>query len=149
MHFSIELLLAGLGIAAVLQIISYIVTAARRNARAKELGCEPPPTMPEGGFMGFKLLRRVIKADKEGTVLDMWTTRYHEHIKAFGRPLTTFRFNLLGSEVFHTVDPKNVQAMLATQFADFGLGTMRRGNMIALLGDGIVSQYESLKFYRY
>jgi len=36
-----------------------------------------------------------------------------------------------------TVDPKNIQAVLATQFHDFSLGQTRRGNFFPLLGNGI------------
>jgi hypothetical protein len=38
-----------------------------------------------------------------------------------------------------TVDPKNVQTILATQFKDFGLGDARNNNFKPLLGHGIVS----------
>ncbi|KAF9894409.1 hypothetical protein FE257_007912 [Aspergillus nanangensis] len=49
----------------------------------------------------------------------------------------TFQTNVLGSTAIHTVEPKNIQAMLATQFGDFELGRMRRGVLFQLIGTGI------------
>lgn len=39
---------------------------------------------------------------------------------------------------YFTSDPKNIQAILATQFADFDLGPVRHKIMGEVLGDGIV-----------
>lgn len=36
-----------------------------------------------------------------------------------------------------TTDPENIKAILATQFEDFELGPMRRGNFFPMLGNGI------------
>lgn len=40
---------------------------------------------------------------------------------------------------YFTSDPKNVQAILATQFQDFDLGPVRNTIMGEVLGSGIVS----------
>ncbi|KAG9731232.1 cytochrome P450, partial [Aureobasidium melanogenum] len=47
------------------------------------------------------------------------------------------RLSILGNEAHFTSDPKNIQALLATQFKDFGLGSARIGNFGPLMGDGI------------
>ncbi len=60
--------------------------------------------------------------------------------KLHGRECATFKQHMLGQEVYFTSDPKNIQALLATKFDDFGLGPARRGNMIVTLGDGIFVQ---------
>lgn len=39
---------------------------------------------------------------------------------------------------YFTSDPKNIQAILATQFQDFDLGAVRAKIMGEVLGDGIV-----------
>lgn len=44
---------------------------------------------------------------------------------------------LLGKDGFFTIEPKNIQAILATQFKDFGLGDARNNNFKPLLGRGI------------
>lgn len=60
-----------------------------------------------------------------------------------GRIHATFYQNLLGSPAVFTVDPKNIQTILATQFKDFGLGAARNNNFYPLLGWGIVSPTNS------
>lgn len=45
--------------------------------------------------------------------------------------------NLLGKTAFFTTEPRNIQAILATQFKDFGLGDARNNNFFPLLGHGI------------
>src|SRR4051812_259625 len=54
--------------------------------------------------------------------------------KKFGN---TFKIRLLGQHSYSTVEPRNVQALLATQFKDFGLGAFRHDVFFPLLGDGI------------
>jgi hypothetical protein len=46
----------------------------------------------------------------------------------------------MGTDMYATVDPKNIQAILATQFNDFSLGPSRRGSFWPLLGNGIFTQ---------
>jgi hypothetical protein len=54
------------------------------------------------------------------------------------RNVTTFIIRNLGRDLYFTVDPKNIQAVLATQFKDFELGEIRRRSVHPLLGTGIV-----------
>ena len=51
----------------------------------------------------------------------------------------TFRQNLLGDEGINTVEPRNVEAILSTQFHNFGFG-LRAPTFEPLLGDGIFTQ---------
>jgi hypothetical protein len=51
----------------------------------------------------------------------------------------TLSQNFFGGASLLTMDPKNIQTILATQFKDFGLGDTRIGNFNPLLGHGIVS----------
>lgn len=51
--------------------------------------------------------------------------------------ISTCRQYLLGELVLLTVDPENIQALLAKQFDDFSLGSTRRGNFWPFLGSGI------------
>lgn len=73
-----------------------------------------------------------MQADRERRVPDMFL----EVHKELGRPSTWVQC-FLGTDVFVTVDPKNIQAILATQFDDFALGKTRRGNFWPMLGNGI------------
>lgn len=80
------------------------------------------------------------KADKAQRFPDLLLSVQEEASRAHGRLLTTFKFSILGLEQCVTVDPRNIQAMLATQFDDFGLGPVRRAVMLPTLGDGIFVQ---------
>ncbi|GAB7349065.1 hypothetical protein MBLNU459_g8025t2 [Dothideomycetes sp. NU459] len=57
--------------------------------------------------------------------------------KREGRNVNTWAFTVFGKRGHLTVDPKNIQAVLATQFKDFGLGQTRCNNFSPLLGHGI------------
>lgn len=48
------------------------------------------------------------------------------------RTVYTYETKILGDTVIFTSDPKNIQAMLATQFKDFELGQVRRGSFAPL-----------------
>lgn len=107
-------------------------------ARAKELGCQPPPTYPSTRILGLNHLTQMQAADKEQMFPDMLQARQDYISELNGRLVPTHRAVMLGQEMYFTSDPENIKAMLATQFNDFYLGPARRGNMIATLGDGIV-----------
>lgn len=49
----------------------------------------------------------------------------------------TYRFKFLGVTMINTIDPENVQAMLAKQFNDFVLGPSRETTFDPLIGHGI------------
>ena len=109
------------------------------TARAKELGCQEPPEFPNQGFLGLKHIGQMQEADKQQKFPDLMLSRQEQMNQITGRVCSTFKFHLLGQELYFTSDPKNIQALLATKFDDFYLGSARRSNMIATLGDGIVS----------
>ncbi|KAA8894617.1 hypothetical protein FN846DRAFT_912690 [Sphaerosporella brunnea] len=44
---------------------------------------------------------------------------------------------LFGEEIVFTIEPRNIQAVLATKFKDFSLGNLRKEAFLELLGDGI------------
>ncbi len=107
--------------------------ASRRHAQnAARLGCKPPPMRPSKLPFGIDLAQRIMKADRERLVPEMFLELHEE----MGRPSTWVQ-NFLGPEVLVTVDPKNIQALLATQFNDFVIGERRRKNFMPMLGNGI------------
>jgi hypothetical protein len=81
----------------------------------------------------------MLAADKAQRFPDLMLERSDLMAKETGRVCETFQTSLLGQKVYFTSDPKNIQAMLATQFQDFDLGPVRRAIMGKVLGDGIVS----------
>ena len=74
---------------------------------------------------------RLIKADKAQVIPDEIVAIYDE------LKVNTWSQNMLGDSFIVTVDPKNIQAVLATQFNDFALGELRTNNFFPLLGNGI------------
>lgn len=133
------MLVGGLGALVLLQVASMLITAHRRSSRARELGCEPPPLVPNDSFLGIATLRGMLDADSKMMFAEFLFGRYRRMTETLGRPAATIQYNTLGATMIQTYDPKNVQALLATQFNDFGLGANRNGNMGAMLGSGIVS----------
>jgi cytochrome P450 len=49
----------------------------------------------------------------------------------------TYIMRLFGEEIVFTIEPRNIQAVLATKFKDFSLGDLRKEAFHTLLGDGI------------
>jgi hypothetical protein len=114
--------------------LTSILSKRRTLAKAAELGCKSPPLCPNKLPFGFDHIQRALKADQEKCFPDMLLKRVSE------MGAHTFQTNMIGSEILFTAEPKNIKAMLATQFADFCLGQTRRGNFFPLLGNGIFTQ---------
>jgi cytochrome P450 len=112
------------------------LTHARRRRMQKEHGCLPlaknkwvPQTFWIPG-VGIQAIQRHLKTAREGTLLATQLDRY----KTFGE---TFKNRMLFDDFIITADPQNVKAMLATQFKDFGLASIRAPYFQALMGQGI------------
>lgn len=116
----------------VYRLFSSFLTSRRHARNAARLGCKLPPARPYNLPLGVDLVRRVMKADQEKRVLDMFIDVYNE----LGCP-GTWRQPNWTTENIVTVDPKNIQAILATQFNDFAIGKERRSNFFPMLGNGI------------
>ncbi|CAG8979569.1 hypothetical protein HYALB_00013453 [Hymenoscyphus albidus] len=126
-------------VAIVLYIFYRIIVsklASFRNAqKAKALGCEPVYMRPNRLPFGIDHLLVSINAVKDGTFLTVIEDFF---VDIGGRH--TFSTSVLGGIETLTVEPTNIQAMLATQFEDFDLGDRRRGTMDPFLGSGIFTQ---------
>lgn len=62
----------------------------------------------------------------------------------------THRFFNVGGTLIHTAEPENIQAVLATKFADFELGAARTKNLGDLIGNGIfTAEGESWSHFRH
>lgn len=132
-------ILGFLGAAVVLQIIRLAVNSWQHARRARSLGCGSLPRLPCKDPIGISTLKESMAADKSKTIPQLSERRFKQMSEQEGRFVTTFIMRNLGRDVTFTVDPKNVQAVLATQFKDFELGAPRRRNLHPLLGTGIVS----------
>jgi hypothetical protein len=138
MHNSILLCLWA-GVSYVLYKIVATIINERRHARnARKLGCGPAHNPNGWDLFGIVMIRDILRADKQARVPVFFKERFDLASIEQNRKISTTYTNSLGSDTFHTIDPKNIQAMLATQFKDFGLGMRRHGNFNPLLGNGIV-----------
>lgn len=81
-----------------------------------------------------------MKADKDQLFPELLIKRERDMSELHGREVSTFKNYIMFQDVYFTSDPKNIQAMLATQFNDFCLGDARIGNMSPSLGSGIFTQ---------
>ncbi|GFG07317.1 putative cytochrome P450 family protein [Aspergillus udagawae] len=92
---------------------------------------QQPPWLPESGWLGLRAMRQSLQADRTQTFLALQSERFAKMNRM------TYRTRFLHRFAIHTCDPRNIQAVLGTQFNDFGLGPVRRANFRPLLGDGI------------
>lgn len=109
-----------------------LMRSLSHKRQAKALGCKPALVRRHRLPFGLDNVTRILKAEKEGLV----PADYEDVYKELGQP-QTWTQNLLGTWQYMTTDPKNIQALLATQFQDFEIGSIRRGNFFPLLGNGI------------
>lgn len=126
-----------LGTAITLRVVWWALSAWQHARNARNLGCGSIPTYPSD-FFGIRNLRDTLRADKEKLVPELVQRRVDELSVREGRYVSTYNLYSLNRTNITTVDPKNIQAVLATQFKDFELGVSRRNALHPLLGTGIV-----------
>lgn len=127
--FSSSLALAAIGI--VCLGIYFLVDNWRYRLREKALGCGRPNRLRNKLPYGIDYLLTLVKADRENRVPQQ-LLKISREVKS-----ATFVQNFAGHDSIGTSDPKNIQALLALQFKDFGLGPRRRQNFYPMLGNGI------------
>ncbi|KAF9890367.1 hypothetical protein FE257_006034 [Aspergillus nanangensis] len=127
-----------LTITAIIYILYSCATIISDRRNAKRLGCQPAHTQKNRLPLGIDQLQRLRKADQAGLVPE----EYANYFAQEGR--RTFRASMLGSTFVQTIEPKNIQALLATQFKDFELGDLRRRIFFPFLGNGIFTADGSL-----
>lgn len=115
-----------------LRIYNKFVRRWQRERKAKQAGCKPIPLEPTQWPFGIDVLLKLLEADRQERTPDFIVERYN----AMG-PRYTWRTRMLGSEHYTTADPKNIQAMLTTQFNDFGMGQARSRGLKTVLGRSI------------
>ncbi|OOQ83230.1 Cytochrome P450 52A13 [Penicillium brasilianum] len=123
--------------AVVLQIIRMVLASWQHSRKARELGCGSLPLFPCKDPIGIDTLKQSLAADKENLLPELSARRVEIVSEQEGRYVTTYVLRNLGRNLVFTIDPKNIQAVLATQFKDFELGEVRRHSMHPLLGTGI------------
>lgn len=133
--------------AVALHIIRMVLASWQHSRKARELGCGSLPLLPCKDPLGIATLKQSLAADKEKLFPELSARRIDIMSEQEGRYVTTYVLRSLGRDLMFTTDPKNIQAMLATQFKDFQLGEVRAHSMHPLLGTGIVSHMKILSCY--
>ncbi|KAJ8063806.1 hypothetical protein OCU04_007665 [Sclerotinia nivalis] len=105
------------------------------SAKLRKFHCEEPVTQETVSRWPFGLdfFKRSLDAER-GKFFPNFLQRNAER---YG---TTFKYTIMSSSSLFTVDPRNVKAILATQFDDFQLGRIRTGAFWPMLGNGIFTQ---------
>ncbi|KAF3162545.1 Protein kinase alk2 [Orbilia oligospora] len=111
---------------------SKITFALRQRKFEKSHGTKPPNYMVNGLPFGIDYVVCLLNHVKRQTVLEFMRGNYEE----YGH---TFAMNTLGKTTITTREPKNLQAMLSTQFKDFSAGDGKRGPFGPLMGQAIIN----------
>lgn len=115
-----------------IRLLSTLIIIPIQHARkARALGCGDVPLEPTRWPLGLDMVRAGLAADRDQRTPDFVTDRFH----AMSR--YTFRICILGTSNLITADPRNVQAVLASQFGDFAMGRARKTNLKMILGRSI------------
>lgn len=118
----------------VYSLVASLISNRHHARRARELGCLPAPRRVHKYPLAVDLTWALTQADKDKTV----PAHFLELHRSMG--VATWVQNALGSTAYFTSDPKNIQAVLATQFHDFEIGPQRRGTFLPMLGNGIFTE---------
>ena len=119
--------------------IYFVVAHVRQAAKAKAFGCQPTPLFRPWDVLGVANFRIEINGMKTNRLSYAFLDRKKEMSAKVGRDCKTFRIKYPpGDTWYYTFDPRNLQAVLATQFKDFQQPAARVGAFEALLGLGIV-----------
>lgn len=121
------------------QFIYYLITTFLEYradlAFGARHGCQPPPQLPNRWPLGVDRLKELWDSNRDGRLLAFLCSVAVDY-----EPRNNLsQFMLIGPRVFHTLHPKNVEAVLSTNFIDYGFG-VRRGVFAPLLGNGIFTQ---------
>lgn len=106
----------------------------RWKRQTLEKDCQLPYARVQKYPGGFDLINRMIIADKQNRIPEEFLVMHQEISK------NTWSQYIFGDLSIFTSEPKNIQALLATQFKDFELGARREGVFVPMLGHGIFTQ---------
>ncbi|KAF7114046.1 hypothetical protein CNMCM5793_007026 [Aspergillus hiratsukae] len=110
-------------------------TAGEDNALGHYYGCELPPELTKKWPLGLDRIKELWTSNAEGRLLAFLCSIAEEYEP--GNSIT--QYFLLGPRAFHILRPENVEAILSTNFKDYGFGA-RPAIFAPLLGNGIFTQ---------
>jgi hypothetical protein len=137
MHWQFSSALRAFGGALVAYILYFcltaIIKARQRAALARKWNTQECPIQKNRYPFGLDNIARALRADRD----KIFPTDAIQRTKDVGSITYTHSNFVTGT---FTTDEKNIQALLATQFHDFDLGSNRRDTFFPLFGDGIFTQ---------
>jgi hypothetical protein len=137
--FNMGLLLSLSTAVVIILTIYYVFAHVKQAAKAKRFGCQSAPLFRPWDVFGVQNFKIELNGMKTNRLSNAFLDRKNEMSAKVGRDCKTFRIKYPPGETwFYTFDPKNLQAVLATQFQDFQQPAARVGAFEALLGLGIV-----------
>ncbi|OAQ58804.1 n-alkane-inducible cytochrome P450 [Pochonia chlamydosporia 170] len=104
-------------------------------ALSRRLGCELPPELPKRWPLGIDRIKELWDSNAEGRLLSFLCSVAEDYEP--GNNL--YQYLLFGPRAYHILHPSNVEALLSTNFKDFGFGC-RPAVFAPLLGNGIFTQ---------
>jgi hypothetical protein len=116
----------------VYRLLTFAFATYKRTIAANSLGCRDAPTYPSPDPAGIINVMRLVQANNAGKLLEHVNERLDTVSKQEARPVFTFQTHIMRNWLFFTCDPKNIQAILATQFKEFELGPIRFGTFAPL-----------------
>jgi hypothetical protein len=126
LHLVVALLVC-LALLVAARSLSSAITAARFK---RAHGCQPARQLPQRErLVGWAFYREQVFHVKNKSFLAAVKRRYDENG-------LTWSTRMLGTTFINTIDPENIKTILATRFADYGLG-QRLQDFGPLLGKGI------------
>jgi len=110
---------------------TFVFPLYKRRQIINQHGCKLPQKLPfHDPLFGLDIIFESYRAHNSHSYLSLVKSRFDK----YG---TTFEARMLGRTVVNTIEPRNIQALLATQFNDFGLGDRRIAAFEPLLGHSI------------
>ena len=105
----------------------------RRRKVSRENGCQPVPHLSrKESFFGVGLLMKGYQ--------DMQSKSYLVGTQArFARYGNTYAAKTIGVNTIFTIDPENIETILARNFKDYSVGARRRSAFIPYMGHGIIT----------
>lgn len=109
------------------RLIQSIQARQRRAALATQWKCSTCIKLPLSDPLGLSNAREMLASIKKHQLHDLMRQHFKTVSKIARRSLHTFETTLAMQNMWISCDPENVQAILATQFKDSGLGSIRLG----------------------
>ncbi|KAF4248003.1 hypothetical protein CNMCM8980_006467 [Aspergillus fumigatiaffinis] len=113
----------------------HLVIQQENNALGRQYDCELPPELTKEWPLGLDRIKELWISNVEGRLLAFLCSVAEEYEP--GNSIT--QYPLFGPRVFHILRPENVEAILSTNFKDYGFGA-RAAIFAPLLGNGIFTQ---------